>query len=295
MQKSGLLIVLLFGFLFGCSPLQKQQLHTYKNYPNFYPKTRKLLKLEIPYGNNVEIGKYADVNESKLYYEIYGSGTPVFLIHGNGSSSTDMKYQAESLKQKYQVIIVDSRAHGKSEINTDSLTYDLMAKDYIALSEHLGIKKAHYFGWSDGANIALKVAGFKPEMVKSVFAFAAVLSPESVQNFSKESMILESKTLKSEIQKKGINQERNRKLQHLILTTYQPNAEKMQLELKKITCPVLVVAGQYDLVKEKETKEIHKLIKNSELMILQNATHFAPVYQYEIINELTKQFFEKND
>lgn len=81
------------------------------------------------FGNNKEIGKMMDVIGVKLYYEIYGQGEPLLLIHGNNSSMASFKNQLDVLAKKYQVIALDSRGQGNSTSNDVKLTYELMADD----------------------------------------------------------------------------------------------------------------------------------------------------------------------
>ena len=69
---------------------------------------------EIPYGSNPDAGNYASVNGIRMYYETYGSGDPMLVIHGNGQSIVDMHFQIAHFSKDYKVIVTDSRAHGKS-------------------------------------------------------------------------------------------------------------------------------------------------------------------------------------
>jgi hypothetical protein len=66
------------------------------------------------YGSNAKVGKYADIRGFRMYYEVYGAGKPLLLIHGNGGSSKDFKNQIPYFAKNYQVIVVDSRSQGKS-------------------------------------------------------------------------------------------------------------------------------------------------------------------------------------
>src|ERR1700733_14356613 len=68
----------------------------------------------IPYGNNPAAGKYYNIRGIKMYCEIYGEGTPLLMIHGNGGSMAAFSNIAPFFSKKYKVILVDSRAHGKS-------------------------------------------------------------------------------------------------------------------------------------------------------------------------------------
>ena len=72
------------------------------------------------YGHNQKVGHYANVRGFKMYYEIYGKGEPLILIHGNGGSINNFSGQIAYFAKNYQVIVVDSRAHGKSVIASHS-------------------------------------------------------------------------------------------------------------------------------------------------------------------------------
>lgn len=72
------------------------------------------LDFSTPYGNNKEVGKYVQINGAKIYYEEYGEGEPLLLIHGNGGNITKMGNQIDYFKSRYRVIIADNRGQGKS-------------------------------------------------------------------------------------------------------------------------------------------------------------------------------------
>jgi hypothetical protein len=73
------------------------------------------LDFKIPYGDNSRVGKYLKVNGINLYYETYGEGKPLLLIHGNGGTIKNMGYQIEFFSDKYKVIIPDCR--GRVNLN----------------------------------------------------------------------------------------------------------------------------------------------------------------------------------
>ena len=266
---------------------------TLVEYPEHFPDESEssLPELKTPYGDNTSKGNFVVSHGIKMYYEVYGQGFPLFLIHGNSSSSEDMKYQAEAFKDSFQVILVDSRAHGKSERGTSPLSYKLMAKDYIALAKHLQIKHAHFLGWSDGANIALQVATLQPALVKSIVAFAAVLSPDSMIKLFYEMTLLEYEAAKQESQAEPSSEEKLTRKMQLELMSFFPKREQMLKDLKKITTPVLVMVGEFDIVKLQETEKIANLLQNSQLYIVPKGTHFAPYFKFQIVNQKAKQFF----
>src|SRR5687767_13262293 len=102
------------------------------------------------YGNNKTSGKYAPVRGIKMYYEVYGSGTPLLLIHGNGGSIKDFSAQIPYFSKNYKVVLADSRAHGKTTDTGAVLNYEMMADDFDALLDYLHLDSCLVIGWSDG-------------------------------------------------------------------------------------------------------------------------------------------------
>jgi len=125
------------------------------------------------YGNNPKAGHYANVRGFKMYYEIYGKGEPLLLIHGNGGSINNFSVQIPYFAKKYQVIAVDSRAHGRSVDKGDSLSYEMMAEDFSGLLDELHIKSCNVIGWSDGGNNGLLLAIHHPDKVKKLVVTGA--------------------------------------------------------------------------------------------------------------------------
>ena len=74
-----------------------------------------------------------------MHYETYGEGDPLLLIHGNGGTIKNMGYQIKYFSDQYNVIVPDCRGRGKSGLNTDSLTYELITQDLILLLDELEI------------------------------------------------------------------------------------------------------------------------------------------------------------
>ncbi len=100
----------------------------------------------IPFGNNPAVGKYATVNGIQLYYEIYGEGQPLLLLHGNGGSIRSKANEIPVFAKKYKVIAVDSRCHGKSGCNVGDLNYEMMAADINDLLDQLKIDSCLIWG-----------------------------------------------------------------------------------------------------------------------------------------------------
>jgi pimeloyl-ACP methyl ester carboxylesterase len=134
----------------------------------------------IDYGNNKDAGNFISINGDKQYYEIYGQGTPLVLIHGNGGNISSMRPQIEFFAKKYKVIVMDCRGRGKSELGKDSLTYDQITKDIVGILDYLKLDSTYVVGRSDGGIIALLMAIHHPEKVRKIVSFAANLTPDTL-------------------------------------------------------------------------------------------------------------------
>ena len=229
------------------------------------------------YGNNPEAGAYAKVNGINMYYEIYGKGEPLLIIHGNGGSVFSAREQIPFFQDKYKVIVVDNRGQGKTNNNIDSLTYDMMADDINSLLEQLKIDSAYVFGQSDGAIIGLILAFRFPKKVKMLAAMAPNIRPDSAVYYP-ESIKMGNK--------KAIN---NLKL--LRLMKYHPHITKEQLGT--IKAPVLVMSGDRDVIRLSHIIEIFRAIPKSQLAVLPGSTHGALRQNASVFNDVLYRFFSQ--
>ena len=245
-------------------------------------------KINYEYGKNIETGKYALINGINFYYETYGSGEPMLLLHGNSESINSFKLQIAEFAKKYRVIVVDTRGHGNSSINNERYTYDLFADDMNALLNYLKIDKANIVGWSDGGNTGLIMAMKFPEKVNRLVTMGAnvFIDKTVVDKWIFKALDKEIKSLKSDTTSYAINKIR---LTNLLLTEPKHNFE----EFKAILCPVLVMAGEKDIIKENHTKAIAASIKNSSLFIAPNETHYFPQENAAGFNKVVLDFLEK--
>ena len=125
---------------------------------------------------------YAPVNGIKIWYAVFGHGTPVILVHGELANGNYWGELVPALTKHYHVVVMDSRGHGRSSRDTRPYGYDLMASDVLALMDFLKIDKAALVGWSDGAIIGLDIAIHHPERLSKLFAFAANSDPSGVKD-----------------------------------------------------------------------------------------------------------------
>jgi pimeloyl-ACP methyl ester carboxylesterase len=125
-------------------------------------------------------GQYAEVNGINLYYETYGVGCPMILLHGGLGSGEMFGPILPTLADHHQVITVDLQGHGRTADIDRPLDVRLMADDIAALIDHLGLQKPDVVGYSLGGGVALQVAIKHPEKVGRLVTASANVSRDAI-------------------------------------------------------------------------------------------------------------------
>jgi pimeloyl-ACP methyl ester carboxylesterase len=238
------------------------------------------------YGSNPATGKTFTHDGVRLYYEIYGSGEPLLLIHGNGGSIARLGAQIDYFRRQYQVIAMDSRDHGKSADSPGKLTYEKMADDQAALLDYLKSPPADVLGWSDGGIEALLLGVRHPANVKKIASMAANLDPKGAYP---EVIAMAKSQLDSLPANVRESAEGKRELKVGQLVLDEPHIDPSLLE--KITAPTLILASDHDLIMDEHTLQIYHHIPNSQLCIFPNATHMVPFDDPQLFDATVDRFF----
>ena len=212
---------------------------------------------------------------------VIGKGRPIVLVHGNGEDhhlfDTEISQLAEA---GFTVYAPDSRGHGKSTLVSDEPVteyhYADMAEDIYQFIKELGLKKPALYGHSDGGIIALLLEISHPGTLGIMAASGTNLSPQGlIPSFIEEY---------SEINKKEEDP-----LITLMLTEPHIDPES----LKKIRIPVLVTAGDNDLILRSETEKIAAALPDSEMVIVEDADHGSYIMDSEIMGKLLLDFLQR--
>ncbi len=239
------------------------------------------------YGKNDSAGKYLKLKDTDLYYEVYGEGEPLVLLHGNSGSIKDYYQQIPVLSKQYKVIAVDTRGQGKSkDTSKRDFTYKLFADDVKALADELKLDKINIVGWSDGGNTGLEFALKYPDRLNKLVTIGANAFPEGVEDKLIERFTNQMKQLKDMAAEETFGE---RRLLKIMLT--EPNISKT--DLNKIKSPVLVIAGDRDVIKPDHTEFISKQIPNAEKKIYNDTTHMVPYEKPDQLNTDILNFLGK--
>jgi pimeloyl-ACP methyl ester carboxylesterase len=244
----------------------------------------------ITYGNNSSAGHWVSTRGFHMYYETYGRGRPLLLIHGNGGSIASMAGQIPYFSASYKVIAADCRAQGKSVDPGDSLGYSMMADDWNALLDSLHLDSCNVIGWSDGAIDGLLLAIRHPDKVHMLAVTGANLTPDSTA-LEPEAFLGILKDLKDDQAQVQTSTIRNDiKLQQLMLDHPHITASM----LGKIRCPALVIGGDHDLIRPEHTVLIFRGIPHAYLWILPHSGHGTLVEHRDLFNQTVSRFFSNS-
>ena len=218
------------------------------------------------------------VNDIRMYYAIYGEGDPVLLIHGGLGNADDFGFQVPALAESHKVIVADARGRGRSTRSDQPYSYALMADDYIALLDHLGVDKVALVGWSDGAVIGLDLAIRHPERLSRLFAYGANYTPEGIKASAADDPMFKAGTARAAADYARLSPtpaEFDALLAQLSnMWATQPNYTQDQL--RGITVPTVIFIGDHDeAVELAHAAEMAKLIPGAKLVIMKEASHFA--------------------
>jgi pimeloyl-ACP methyl ester carboxylesterase len=262
----------LFSFLFlliVCSNIHAQQnLRRAFQPPNVVNK--------IPYGNNPKAGHYIQAKDSKIYYEVYGKGQPVVLLHGGLFGSTvEFSEIINKLRPDFQVIAISTRGHGKSELGTDSLTLEQRANDAMAVINAVTKDSVIVIGFSDGGYSAYQLGKMYPNRVKKMVVIGAGELYPGIREFNftaKQAMEMDKAFIEQQLK---LMPEPNRieEMFAQVCNCYNKLTVGKDL-LGAIKCPVLVMAGDRDGGNPVErVVSAARMIPNHQISIIPNTGH----------------------
>ena len=246
--------------------------------------------------NQDSISGYADVNGLKMYYEIYGKGEPLVLIHGGLGSIGMFGSNLQALAKTRKVIAVDLQAHGHTADIARPLSMEFMADDIAALLKHLDIKKADIMGYSLGGGVAIQTAIRHSEMVRKLIVVSAPFKrdgwyPEVLAGMAQMNAVAAESMKKTPLYQ-SYSKIAPKVEDWPVLVTKAGQLLKQDYNwsnnVKAIKVPTLLIVGDADAVRTAHAVEFFGLLgggkkdagwdgsgkSNAQLAILPGATHY---------------------
>ncbi|RAW00766.1 alpha/beta hydrolase [Pseudochryseolinea flava] len=217
---------------------------------------------------------YQEVNGIRMYYEIYGTGKPLVLIHGGGSTiQTTFANIIPTLAKKHLIIAVELQAHGRTSDRDTPLSFEQDADDVSTLLQKLNIGSADFMGFSNGGNTVMQIALRNPRVVDRMIICSAFYKRDGMFPGFWDFM------------KKGTFADMPASLKQAFLAV-TPDSSKLQNmynkcaqrvlnfedwsdeQLKSIKAKTLIINGDKDVATTEHVTTMHRLISNSQLLII---------------------------
>lgn len=270
-------------------PVYSQNVH-------YFGQTDQDTVSQVPYGNNAQAGHYVKADDARIYYEVYGKGEPVLVLHGGGVGCTyEMGRFIDELSKDHLVIAPSTRGQGKSEIGVKPITYVQKAEDMMAAVNQVTRKPMVILGFSDGAYTAYKIAAMYPDRVKKVIAIGAGENIPGLRKIPMNTLADFAAFDKRFIDEKVALCPELEKLPDFLNRYFTFfNNERISKELfNSIRCPVLVIAGELAPNAPLDTViNAYKMIPNAQLAIIANAPHQVFITNFEAVWANVKPFLQ---
>jgi pimeloyl-ACP methyl ester carboxylesterase len=244
-----------------------------------------------------DVAATAPINGIRLWYAVYGPSrpAPVILLHGGLANANYWGDLVPALAPAHQVIVLDSRGHGRSTRGATQIGYELMASDVIALMDRLHLPRAAIVGWSDGAIVGLEIAIHHPDRLTGLFAFAANSDPSGVADVHASSVFTayiaraahEYAALSpTPAQYPAFERDIER------MWAREPN---MSAEtLRSIHARIWIVDADHDeAILRPNTDHMATLIPNARELILPGTSHFAFLQDPAMFNFAVQRFLDQ--
>jgi pimeloyl-ACP methyl ester carboxylesterase len=218
--------------------------------------------------------EYLNVDGHDLYcYEWENDGEAVVLLHGGLSKTSSWDYLlVPALEDDFHVFAYDRTAHGFTGDRAGSLHFEFQAKEAIAYLETVVKEPAHLIGYSDGGIIALMVAIQRPELVKSIVAIGANYHYSAPMSDFEEVSISEDDQAEHNLISPDAPQtllEKTLRMNQIWKT--EPDISIS--DIASIQCPVLVMAGDDDVIAHDHTISLYEALPLGQLAIIPGTSH----------------------
>ena len=260
-------------------------------------KNTKTNRMEIKATDKLTFSNgYSEVNGLKMYYETYGQGKPLVLIHGGGSTiQSNFEKIIPLFAKNRKVIAVELQSHGRTNDRNADLSFEQDADDIATLLNSLNIDKADFFGFSNGGTTTLQIAIRHPDIVDKMILGSALAKRNGVpvwfwgfmEQAKLENMPEQLKVgyKKVATDTSGLQIMHDRDAKRMVNFKDIPDEQ-----IKSIKAPTLIIIGDKDVITPEHAIELHRQITNSELAII-------PGGHGEYIGEVTtiKPDFKESD
>jgi pimeloyl-ACP methyl ester carboxylesterase len=276
------IIVAIAGAIFGLNQIDKSNF----GIPRFY--AWRAISGEFHGGQHVS------VNGVSIYYETYGHGPPVLVLHGAMGFLETMHYFISALAPTHTVIAVDSRAQGRSTDSAAPISYALMGDDMIKLIDALHIGQVDIVGWSDGGIVGLDMAMKHPARVRRLIAIGANFDTSGLPSTSLDRQSFEeyAAQVRPFYDNVAPDPRHFTTMTAKIWRMVSNEPHYTLAELGRIRARTLIVAGERDMILRRHTDSLAHAIPGAKEIIVPGASHFGPLEKHEAYDAIAVDFLK---
>lgn len=217
---------------------------------------------------------YSDVNGLKMYYEIYGQGKPLVLVHGGGSTIQSSFEKVIPLFAKNRMVITfELQAHGRTNDRNADLSFEQDADDIAVLLNNLNIDKADFFGFSNGGTTTLQIAIRHPDMVDKIVLGSALAKRNGVPNwfwdFMRQANLENMPEQLKDAYMRVASDRNGLQIMHDRDARRMMNFRDIPDELiESIKSPALIIVGDRDVITPEHALALFRQLRDAELAII---------------------------
>jgi pimeloyl-ACP methyl ester carboxylesterase len=237
---------------------------------------------DIPAMPGADTSGLASVNGARLYFAVFNKTgkDPVILLHGGFSSSEDWGFEVPLLAHTHQVIVMDTRGHGRSTMDDQAFSYDLFASDVKGLMDVLRVPKASVVGWSDGGVTGLVMAMKYPAYIKNLFTYGSNYNKSGEKNEPFDSALATKfmNRVKENYRRLSPTPDGFANLRSQIIKLYSSEPNLDTTALHRIRLPVVIGCGEYEqFYTLAHFESLAKLIPGARLVVMPAVSHGGPI------------------
>jgi pimeloyl-ACP methyl ester carboxylesterase len=245
--------------------------------------------------------RHVDAGGVRTAYTEHGpaGGDAVVLLHGGLVGGSTWDRQLPALVQRWRVLVPDRRGHGRTPDVDGPFTYEAMAADTAAFLAAVGIDgPVHLVGWSDGANVALQLAFDRPELVRSAVAIGVNVRPEGLHPAFVATMEEDLAGPEGEALGARYATESPDGREHWpvvvakTIAMWRTGPSLSWADCARITCPVLVLAGDDDCITYEHTTGLFEALPHGQLAVVPGTSHLVQREKPALVNELVTTFLD---
>lgn len=253
-------------------------------------------------GFNHYTGKYFELDDAKIYYEIIGNknGPVLLCLHGSLGNIEVFNDVIPELREEFKIIGIDNRGHGMSTLgSTQALSYEFLQKEVEAVLRHLNIEDLNILGFSNGGTIAYRLAALSKLKIKKLITIGSPWCTKHVERsidaFSKITVDVWKEYCRVDYEQyQKLNPEPN--INHIFELAKNMALDKTEKgrpneRVKNITCPLLSIRGESDpIVSYQDIQELAEIVAKTQLFNVSSAGHEALKDQPKLLSEKLKSF-----